>query len=103
MTSPTVERQLTLVIYVGGFPVRLPVTYTQEHCEILNYVLDKLKLSLVRTSLHQYTFSQKDLKVLELLKVSVPKQIRLSFSKSRVLAVDAIRIENCFETDAFFL
>lgn len=94
--------QRWLVIYISGSPLRVPVSFSEDKCDILNYVLDKLKLSLVRTSSNVYSFSQKDLKVLELLKVLVPTKIAVP-SKSKVIPIETLRLENCYETDTFFL
>jgi hypothetical protein len=91
-----------LVIYTdGGSSIRLSVRFVENDRDVINHILEKLNLSLVRVSAGTYTFSNKDLKIFNYIKVRVPSKIAVS-SKQRLLPVVS-RLENSFESDTFFL
>jgi len=94
--------QQRLVIYTdGGSSIRLSVRYVENDRDVINTILEKLNLSLVRVSAGTYTFSQKDLKIFNHIQVSVPSKIAFT-SKQRLLPAVS-RLENNSESDTFFL
>jgi len=95
--------QQRLVIYTdSGSTIRLDVRFVENDREVINHILEKLNLSLVRVSPGTYTFSKKDLQIFKHIQVSVPSKISVT-SKQRLLPIQVSRLENTFESDTFFL
>lgn len=98
---------LHLIMYVGDSVLKIPIrlvddNVTEEKVILLNYILERLKFSMVRVSSGLYSFCQRDLKILNMLNVVFNPLFPVDSSK-KILKVDNQKLSSSAQTDTFFI
>jgi len=98
---------IRLIMYVGDVILEIPIRVvdgivTEEKVILLNYILERLKFSIIKVSAGMYTFCQRDLKILEMLNIVFNPLFAVESGK-KILNVNNQKLSSSAETDTFFI